>query len=177
MYDAGHAYACAAVALKCSSHGSGGGNSNRPEVTVFGLFQPGGESNPAYRMFREKEGTERKTARRGVSTERKHACTRTLKGEREKEREKERIRTSGRLRVFAPGKAKERKCAPNVSFFQTLPSTRTKIDVLPSSIFGVARIRDVVVVPLGFSLSKYISAVFASFFARVFVFFECETKS
>ena len=41
-------------------------------------------------------------------------------------------------------------------------------------------IRDVVVVvvvPLGFSLSKYISAVFASFFARVFVFFECETKS
>ena len=35
----------------------------------------------------------------------------------------------------------------------------------------------VVVVPLGFSLSKYISAVFASFFARVFVFFECETKS
>ena len=134
-----------------------------------------------------KEGTERKTARRGVSTERKHARTQHLKGEREKEKERERKREyeehledlASLRRARASERKKERKkvCTQRLSFFQNLSKTP------PSKMMLFARsIRDVVVVvvvvvPLGFSLSKYISAVFASLFARVFVCFECETKS
>ena len=84
-----------------------------------------------------KEGTERKTARRGVSTERKHARTQHLKGEREKEkkeRKKERIlRTSGRPQlVFARAseRKKERKkvCTQRLSFFQNLSKTPPSLD-------------------------------------------------
>ena len=85
-----------------------------------------------------KEGTERKTARRGVSIERKHARTQHLKGEREKEKERERKREYEEhledLASLRTQQAKERKkerkkvCTQRLSFFQNLSKTPPSLD-------------------------------------------------
>ena len=105
-----------------------------------------------------KEGTERKTARRGVSIERKHARTQHLKGEREKEKERERKREYEEhledLASLRTQQAKERKkerkkvCTQRLSFFQNLSKTPPSLDDdalragrRPSSYLSVSRSR------------------------------------